>query len=134
MSKYIFLNVPAHGHVNPTLAVAQELVRRGEQVIYYLTEEFRAAVEATGATFRPYQSAMGKMRPPAGPMMGKGGIGPGAMPLMMAHESRQVLPQSGVDACRTPRLSALRSHVSVGIYSCAGASYSGDFIALQLCG
>ena len=67
--------------------------RRGEQVIYYLTEEFRAVVEATGATFRPYQSAMGKMRPPAGLMIGKGGIGPGAMPLMMAHESRQVLPQ-----------------------------------------
>lgn len=93
MSKYIFLNVPAHGHVNPTLAVAQELVRRGEQVIYYLTEGFRAAVEATGATFRPYESAMGKMQPPASPMTGKSGIGPGAMPLMMAQESRQVLPQ-----------------------------------------
>jgi MGT family glycosyltransferase len=93
MSKYIFLNVPAHGHVNPTLAVAQELVRRGEQVVYYLTEEFRAAVEATGAMFRAYQSAMGKMQSPVRPMMGKGGIGPGAMPLMMAHESRQVLPQ-----------------------------------------
>jgi MGT family glycosyltransferase len=93
MSKYTFLNVPAHGHVNPTLAVAQELVRRGEQVVYYLTEEFRAAVEATGATFRPYQSIMGKMQQPAGPITGKGGIGPGAMPLMMAQESRQVLPQ-----------------------------------------
>jgi MGT family glycosyltransferase len=93
MSKYLFLNVPAHGHVNPTLAVVQELVQRGQQVVYYLTEEFRVAVEATGATFRPYQSAMGKMQPPARPMMGKGGIGPGMMPLMMAQESHHVLPQ-----------------------------------------
>lgn len=89
MSKYVFLNVPTYGHVNPTLPVVQELVRRGEQVIYYLTEEFRTAVEATGATFRPYQSMMGQIQPPTR-MKGQG---PGAMPLMMLKESRQALPQ-----------------------------------------
>jgi UDP:flavonoid glycosyltransferase YjiC (YdhE family) len=36
MTKYIFLNMPAYGHVNPTLAVAHELVNRGQNVIYYL--------------------------------------------------------------------------------------------------
>jgi hypothetical protein len=46
MAKYIILVGPAYGHVNPTLAIAQELVRRGEQVVYYLTEEFRASVES----------------------------------------------------------------------------------------
>jgi MGT family glycosyltransferase len=54
MSKIIFLGSPAHGHVNPTLPVVQELVQRGEQVLYYDTEEFRPTIEPTGATFRPY--------------------------------------------------------------------------------
>ncbi|HLU08774.1 MAG TPA: macrolide family glycosyltransferase [Oceanobacillus sp.] len=54
MSKIIYLMPPAHGHVNPTLPVVQELVQRGEQVIYYNTEEFRPQIERTGAVFRPY--------------------------------------------------------------------------------
>ena len=54
MSKIVYLMPPAHGHVNPTLPVVQELVQRGEQVIYYNTEEFRPQIERTGATFRPY--------------------------------------------------------------------------------
>src|SRR5438094_4525306 len=58
MAKYAMFSTPGHGHVNPTLALAQELVARSEQVIYYLTEEFRPAVEATGATFRPYSKEM----------------------------------------------------------------------------
>jgi hypothetical protein len=57
MSKYTFFNVPAWGHVNPTLAVAQELVKRGHEVSYYLTEEFRETIQATGARFEPYESA-----------------------------------------------------------------------------
>ncbi len=56
MAKYVFLNLPMYGHVNPTLALAQELVSRGQEVSYYLTEEFRGAVQATGATFQPYES------------------------------------------------------------------------------
>lgn len=58
MAKYVFLNMPAHGHVNPTLPIVQELVRRGQQVSYYLTEEFRDAVQATGAVFYGYESKM----------------------------------------------------------------------------
>ncbi len=54
MAKVIVFNVPASGHVNPSLPVVAELVRRGENVIYYLTEGYRAKVEATGATFRAY--------------------------------------------------------------------------------
>jgi MGT family glycosyltransferase len=54
MSKIVFLGAPAHGHVNPTLPVAQELARRGEQVVYYNTEEFRQPIERTGASFYPY--------------------------------------------------------------------------------
>ena len=33
-----------------------ELVRRGTEVIYYLTEGQRARIEATGATFKPYDT------------------------------------------------------------------------------
>jgi MGT family glycosyltransferase len=61
MAKYVFLNLPAHGHVNPTLPIVQELVRCGQEVSYYLTEEFREAVEGTGATFHSYESQMRDM-------------------------------------------------------------------------
>jgi len=54
MSTVIFFNIPAHGHTNPTLPLVQELVRRGERVIYYNTETFRAKAESTGAIFRSY--------------------------------------------------------------------------------
>ncbi|MFN8447139.1 MAG: macrolide family glycosyltransferase [Anaerolineae bacterium] len=54
MSKAIFFNIPASGHVNPSLELTAELVRRGEQMIYYNTEHYRKLIEATGATFRPY--------------------------------------------------------------------------------
>jgi MGT family glycosyltransferase len=53
-AKIIFMNVPAQGHINPTLAVVAELVRRHIEVIYYNTEEFRSSIEPTGAVFRPY--------------------------------------------------------------------------------
>ena len=43
--------IPAHGHHNPTLPVAAELVRRGDAVRYYSFEEFREKVEATGAEY-----------------------------------------------------------------------------------
>src|SRR5689334_4470952 len=65
MATYALFAPPAHGHVNPTLALAQELVDRGEQFIYYLPETFRSIVEPTGATFRLYRTAMRAGAPPA---------------------------------------------------------------------
>src|SRR5579872_1234947 len=59
MAKYVFLDMPAYGHVNPTLAVVQELVKRGQEVIYYLPEKFKEAVQATGAVFRSYETKLG---------------------------------------------------------------------------
>ncbi|MCE5258704.1 MAG: glucosyltransferase [Chloroflexi bacterium] len=58
MKKYIFLNVPAYGHINPTLAVVKELVDRGNQVFYYAVDEFREQIESTGAEYRSYNSAL----------------------------------------------------------------------------
>ena len=55
MTRVLFLGVPAWGHVNPTLGVAAELVRRGHDVVYHCGDPYRAAIEATGAGFRPYE-------------------------------------------------------------------------------
>lgn len=52
MAKVLFFNLPAYGHMNPTLPLIAELVHRGEHVIYYSSEAFRPAIEQTGATFR----------------------------------------------------------------------------------
>lgn len=50
MSTIAFLNIAMHGHVNPTLPVAAELVRRGHSVTYYTSPAFREEIEAVGAT------------------------------------------------------------------------------------
>jgi MGT family glycosyltransferase len=54
MPKAFFFNVPAHGHVNPSLPLVAELAQRGHQITYFLTPEFRADVEAAGAVLQPY--------------------------------------------------------------------------------
>ncbi len=65
MSKYVFCNIPADGHVNPTLAIVEALIARGEDVVYYLPENFRPVIEATGATFRALPFDSFPQRPPA---------------------------------------------------------------------
>jgi MGT family glycosyltransferase len=54
MSRIVYFNIPAHGHVNPTLPVVAELVRRGEHVVYYnyADDDFKAPIERTGAEAR----------------------------------------------------------------------------------
>lgn len=45
----LFVNGPAHGHVNPTLPVVEELLRRGHRVRYATGAELLPSVAATGA-------------------------------------------------------------------------------------
>ncbi len=52
MSKVLFFNIPAHGHTYPTVPLVAELVRRGEQVVYYSSPAFQQVIEQAGATFR----------------------------------------------------------------------------------
>lgn len=59
MGKLVFFNVPAYGHLNPSLPIVRELVDRGEQVVYFNHESFRSAIEASGAEFRPIPNLIG---------------------------------------------------------------------------
>jgi MGT family glycosyltransferase len=55
MAKVVFLIPPAHGHMNPTIGLANELADRGEEVIFFSSESNRRKVESLGASFRGYQ-------------------------------------------------------------------------------
>jgi len=58
MSKVLFLSAPAHGNVNPTLGLVSELIKQGEEVIYFSSDAFKVQIEATGAEFRSYIADM----------------------------------------------------------------------------
>ncbi|MCR8630948.1 macrolide family glycosyltransferase [Paenibacillus radicis (ex Xue et al. 2023)] len=49
MARVLLINGGSEGHINPTLGVVQELIRRGEEVVYFIAEQFRDRVEPTGA-------------------------------------------------------------------------------------
>ena len=46
-----FFCIPAHGHTNPMLPVAAELVQRGNIVRFYSFSEFEEKINSTGADF-----------------------------------------------------------------------------------
>ena len=50
--KFIFITMPAHAHLNPTLGIVKELVKRGHEVIVYNTPEFAKEIEDAGAKIR----------------------------------------------------------------------------------
>ena len=54
MTRIVMTAMPAAGHVNPSVPLVRELVRRGIDITFYGTEEFRAVVEQLGATFHAY--------------------------------------------------------------------------------
>ena len=56
MARVLFINAGSEGHVNPTIGVVKELISRGEEVVYFTIEDFRARIEMTGATVRTIDS------------------------------------------------------------------------------
>lgn len=54
MARVLFINGGSEGHFNPTIGVVQELIARGEEVVYFTIEAFRERVEKTGATVRTF--------------------------------------------------------------------------------
>ena len=61
MADLVYFNVPYYGHIDPTLGLVQELVKRGEKIDYYCTEEFRHRIELAGARFQPLPSQLDPM-------------------------------------------------------------------------
>ncbi|MHB1452369.1 MAG: macrolide family glycosyltransferase [Saccharofermentanales bacterium] len=51
MSKVLIVNGNLSGHINPTLPVAAELVKRGEEVWYFCARQFERQVSAAEAHF-----------------------------------------------------------------------------------
>lgn len=51
----VFVMMPSTGHVNPSLPIVAEMASRGVIVTYYVHEQFRKVVEATGANWRQMQ-------------------------------------------------------------------------------
>ena len=54
MARVLFINGGSEGHVNPTIGVVEELISRGEEVVYITIEAFRERMEKTGATVRTF--------------------------------------------------------------------------------
>lgn len=61
MKKIACFCIPAHGHTNPMLPVAAELVRRGNIVRFYSFGEFEKKISATGAEFISCDSFLPKL-------------------------------------------------------------------------
>jgi MGT family glycosyltransferase len=54
MARVLFINGGSEGHINPTIGVVQELISRGEEVVYFTIEAFRERIEMTGAAVRTF--------------------------------------------------------------------------------
>jgi MGT family glycosyltransferase len=54
MARVLFINAGSEGHINPTIGVVQELISRGDEIVYFTIEDFRESIEKTGATVRTF--------------------------------------------------------------------------------
>jgi MGT family glycosyltransferase len=57
MARVLLINSGSEGHINPTLSLVQELLRRGEEVVYFTSEQFRERIEPLGATVITYDAS-----------------------------------------------------------------------------
>ncbi|MFF2545532.1 macrolide family glycosyltransferase [Kitasatospora sp. NPDC058063] len=83
MSHILMVNIPAHGHVFPTLAVVGELVRRGHRVTYAAVDDFAQALAEVGAEHLRYDSTQ--------PLDSVGGPENGRTPLIFLDENIAIL-------------------------------------------
>ena len=54
--KILFINLPYHGHVVPTIGLVQELIKKGCEVTYLLPFDWEEKIAESGATFRGYKN------------------------------------------------------------------------------
>lgn len=54
--KILFINLPYHGHVVPTIGLVQELIKRGCEVTYLMPFDWKNKLMESGAQFHGYQN------------------------------------------------------------------------------
>src|SRR5271170_3049567 len=93
MSTFAFFNLPARGHLNPTLPVVKELVGGGATVHYFVGEAYRESVETVGAVFHalPSLTRLGDQKREESSAPGDREIA--LMPFAMAYQAPQVVPR-----------------------------------------
>lgn len=55
--KILFVNLPYHGHVLPTIGLVQELVKAGHQVTYLMPCDWKDKIADSGADFLGYENS-----------------------------------------------------------------------------
>lgn len=56
MAKALFFSFPLSGHIYPSLPLVRELIQRGDEIIYYATDEFAAKVAGAHARYCSYRN------------------------------------------------------------------------------
>jgi MGT family glycosyltransferase len=92
VTKYGFLTFPTYGQMNPTLAIAQELVSRGDEVVYFQTEAFRRAIQATGARLLPGAAPVPRRESSVPASADEDNRRLAALPIRMVLGSRSMVP------------------------------------------
>ncbi|MEV6158277.1 macrolide family glycosyltransferase [Nonomuraea sp. NPDC052129] len=104
MSTIAFLNIAMHGHINPTLPVVAELVRRGHSVTYHTSPAFSKEIEATGATVYLYPGGDQPLPDPPIPLTMLDGLARTAVGLLppVLSELRHIRPDLIVHGSACP--------------------------------
>ena len=54
--KILFINLPYHGHVIPTISLVHELVKAGHKVTYPMPYDWESKLQDSGADFLGYEN------------------------------------------------------------------------------
>lgn len=55
--KILFINLPYHGHVIPTIGLVQALIKAGHQVTYLMPHDWESRLKDSGADFLGYENS-----------------------------------------------------------------------------